>query len=118
MRGACGVADANGLVLREGGRHPRNIVAFMLAGTGLEIKDGPSEEGTDNCLLKWSDDMGVHGGVHESVFDGVEAVGEDVVVSHDAHVACHCRRRLICLSGWRGEEVSQLSFGLFVDVSI
>ena len=62
--------------------------------------------------------MGVHGSIRESVFDGVEVVGEDVVVSRDVHVACHHRRHLICLSGWRGEEVSQLSFGLFVDVSI
>ena len=97
---ACGAADANGLVLRKGGRHPRNIVTLMLAGVWSEVKDGPSKEGTDDRLLKQSDDAGVDGSIHELVLDGVEAVSEDVVVSHDTHVLCHCRRCLICLSGW------------------
>ena len=91
---------------------------FMLAGTWSEVKDGPSEEGMDDCLLEWSDDAGVDGGVHEPVLDGVEAISEDVVVSCDAHVPCHRRRCLICLSGWQREEMGQLSFGLFMDVSI
>ena len=115
---ACGAADANGLMLRKGGRRPRNVVAFMLAGVWPEVEDSPSEEGTDDRLLKWSDDVGVDGGVHESVLDGVEVVSEDVVVSCDVHVSRHRRRCLICLSGWRREEMGQLSFGLFMNVSV
>ena len=80
--------------------------------------DGPSKEGTDDRLLKRSDDVGVDCGVHKSVFDGVEVISEDVVVSCDAHVPHHRGWFLVCLSGWQREEMSQLSFGLFVDVPI
>jgi hypothetical protein len=112
------MADVNGLVLRKGGQCPRNIVVLMLAGAWSEVKDGPSKEGTDDRLLKQSNDAGVDGGVHESVLDGVEAVSEDVVVSRDTHVPRHRRQCLICLSGQRREEMGQLSFGLFMDVSV
>ena len=98
MHGARRAADADGFVLTEGGRSPRDVVAFMLAGVGSEIEDGPSEEGTNDRLLKWGDDAGVNGSVHELIFDGIEAVGKDVVVSRDMHVACHCRWRLVRLS--------------------
>ena len=115
---ACGMANMNGLVLRKGGRCPRNIVTLMLAGAWSEVKDGPFKEGTDDRVLKRSDDAGVDGSVHESVLNGVEAVSEDVVVSCDTHVLRHRRRCLICLSGQRREEMGQLSFGLFMDVSV
>ena len=100
VRSACGTSDTNGLMLRKGGRRPRNIVAFMLTRVWSEVKDGPSEEGADDHLLEQSDDMRVDGGVHKSVLNGVEAVSEDVIVSHDAHVPRHRGRCLICLSGW------------------
>ena len=96
--GACRVADANGFMLGKGGRGPRNVVALMLARAWSEVKDGPSEEGTDDRLLKWGDDAGVDGGVHESIFNGVEAVGEDIVVSRDAHVPHYHRWCLVRLS--------------------
>ena len=104
-RGARRAADVDGLVLGKGGRGPRNVVAFMLAGVWSEVEDGPSEEGMDDRLLKWGDDAGVNGGVHEPVFNGLEAVGEDIVVLCDAHVARYCGWRLIRLSSRRGEEV-------------
>ena len=99
-RGACRAADVNGLMLGEGSRGPEDVVAFMLAGAWSEIEDSPPEEGTDDRLLKWGNDVGVNGGVHEPVFDGVEAVGEDIIVSCDAHIARYCGWRLIRLSGW------------------
>ena len=86
-------------MLREGGRGPRDVVTFMLAGTWSEVEDSPPEKRADNRLLERGNDAGVDGGVHESIFDGVEAVGEDVVVSRDAHIARHRGRRLIRLSG-------------------
>ena len=72
----------------------------------------------DDRLLKRSDDAGVDGGVHESVLDGVETVSEDVVILRDTHVSRHRGRRLICLSGWQGEEMSQLSFCLFMNIAV
>ena len=51
-------------------------------------------------MLKQGDDAGVDDGVHELILDGVEAIGEDVVVPRDAHVACYRGRRLIRLSSW------------------
>ena len=118
MHSACGVTDANRLVLRQGGRHPGNIVVFMLARAWSEEKDGSSEKGMNDGLLKRGNDAGVDGGIHEVILNGVEAVSKDVVVSRDAHVSCHRRWCLICLSGWQREEMCQLSFGLFVDVPI
>ena len=70
-------------------------VPFMLGGAWTKVVDGAPEEGVDDGLLEWSDDMGVDRGVHESIFDGVEAVGKDVVVAHDAHVARDGGRRLV-----------------------
>ena len=89
----------NRFVLEKGSRGPGNIVALVLAGAWLEVKDGPSEEGTDDRLLERGDDAGVDGGIHESIFDGVEAVGEDIVVPHDAHVARYRGQCLVRLSG-------------------
>ena len=95
----CRATDANGLVLREGGRGPRDVVTFMLAGAWSEVEDGPPEKRADNHLLEWGDDAGVDGGIHELIFNGIEAVGEDVVVPRDAHVVCYHGWRLIHLSG-------------------
>ena len=75
--GMRGVSDADGLVLREGGRCPGDIVAFVLAGAWSEIEDGPPQKGADNCLLERGDNAGVDGGVHESVLHSVKTVGED-----------------------------------------
>ena len=97
---ACGArraADADGLVLGEGGRGPRDVVAFVLARAWSEVEDGSPEERVDNRLLEWGDDAGVDSSVHESIFNGVEAIGKDVVVSRDAHVARYRRWRLIRL---------------------
>ena len=105
----CRVADVNGLVLGKGGWRPRDIVTFMLAGAWSEEKDGPSEEGTDNRLLKRSDNAGVDSGVHEPVLDGVETVSEDVVVSHDTHVPRHRGwSDLLVWSAKRGDGPTQL----------
>ena len=98
MRGARRAADADGFVLGEGGWGPRNVVAFMLSGAWPEVENGPSKEGMDDRLLEWGDDAGVNGGVHEPVFDSVEAVGEDIIVPRDAHVARYCGQHLIHLS--------------------
>ena len=87
-------------VLREGGGGPRDVVAFMLSGAWTEVKDGPPEEGANNRLLEWSDDAGVNGSIHESILDGVEAFGEDIIVSRETHVARHRGRRLVGLSSW------------------
>jgi hypothetical protein len=62
--------------------------------------------------------MGMNGGVHESILNGVEMSSEDVIVLCNVHVTrngCWC---LVCVSGWQREKVSQLSFHLFVYVSI
>ena len=117
-RGSHRAANADGVVLRESGRCPRNVVALVLARVWTEIEDGPSEEGANDGLLQWSDNMGVDGGVHESVFDGVKVVSEDVIIPCNTHVLCHCGWCLICLSSWQREEMGQLSFRLFVDVSV
>ena len=87
------------LVLRKGSRSPRNVVVLMLTRTRSEEEDGCPEEGANNHLLKRGDDAGVDGGVHDVVFDGVEAVGEDVVVPCEAHVASHRKWGLVRLSG-------------------
>ena len=100
VRGMRRAADANGLVLGEGGRGPRDVVVFVLARMWSEIEDGPPEKRADDRLLERGDDAGVDGGVHESIFDSIEAGGEDVVVSREAHVARYRGWRLIRLSGW------------------
>ena len=92
--------DANGLVLDEGGSGPRDVIAFMLSRVRMEVEDSPPEERTNDGLLERGDNTGVDGGVHESILDGIKALGEDVVVSREAHVARYCTRRLIRLSGW------------------
>ena len=99
-RGACRAADVDRLVLGEGGRGPRDVVVFVLGGAWLEVKDGSPEKRANNRLLERGNDAGVDGGVHEPIFDGIEVVGEDIVVSRDAHVACYRGWRLIHLSGW------------------
>ena len=86
-RGAHGAADADGLVLREGGRHSGDIVTFVLSRAWSEIENGPSQKGADDCMLKWGDDTGVDGGVHDPVLHGIETVGKDVIVPHNVHVA-------------------------------
>ena len=88
-RGACGAANTDGLVLRKGGRGPGDVVSFVLTRARAEEEDGPSEEGTDDHLLEWGDDTGVDSGVHESVFNGVETIGEEVIVSRETHIAGH-----------------------------
>ena len=105
-------------MLGKGGRRPGNIIAFVLAGAWSKIEDGAPEEGVDDHLLKQGDDAGVDGSVHESVFNGVEVASKDIVVLCDTHVPRHRGWCLICLSGWRRKEMGQLSFGLFVNVSI
>ena len=87
-------------MLGKGGWGPRDVVAFVLAGAWSEIEDGTPEEGMDNRLLEWGDNAGVDGGVHELVFDSIEAVGEDIVVPHDTHVPRDRGGCLIHLSGW------------------
>ena len=104
-RSACGVTNTNRFVLREGGRRPGDVVMFVLTRMWSEVKDSPPEEGMDNRLLQRSDDVGVDGSIHESILDGVEAVSEDIVVPCDAHVPCHRRRCLVCVSGQRREEM-------------
>ena len=84
-RSACRTADANGLVLRKGSRCSRNVVMFVLTRVQSEVKDGSPEEGTDDRLLKRSNDAGVDGGVHESILDSVEAVSEDVTTFTTQH---------------------------------
>ena len=86
MRSACGVANADRLVLREGGRRPGDVVVFVLAGAWSKIENGPFQKGVDDCLLEWGDDMGMDRGVHESILHDVETVGEDIVVPCNAHV--------------------------------
>ena len=77
-------------MLREGGWRPGDIVAFMLTGAWLEIEDGPSQEGTDDCLLEWGDDTGMDSGIHEPVLHGIETVGEDIIVPRNVHVTRDC----------------------------
>ena len=84
--GARGMTDADGVVLSESGWHPGDVVPFMLTRAWLEVEDGTSQKGVDDRLLEWGDNAGVNGGVHESVFYHVEAVGEDIVVLGDVHV--------------------------------
>ena len=50
-------------------------------------------------LLEGGDYTGMDGGVHESILDGVEMSGEDVIVSCNAHVMCNGRWCLVCMSG-------------------
>ena len=100
--GACGTrgaANANRLVLRESSGGPRDIVPFVLGRARMEVEDGSAEKRADDGLLQRRDDVRVDHGVHESILDGVEAFGEDVVVLREAHVACNGGRRLVCLSG-------------------
>ena len=111
-------ADVNGVMLREGGRGPGNVVPFMLTRPWPEIKDSPPQERTNNGLLKGGDDAGMDSGIYEPILDSVKMISKDVIVPCDIHVmhnSCWC---LICMSGRRREEVSQLSFCLFVYVSI
>ena len=96
---ACRVADANRLVLDEGGGSPWNVIAFVLSGAWPEVENGPSEKRVNDGLLEGGDDAGMDGGVHQSILDGVEALGEGVVVSREVHVARHGKRRLVRLSG-------------------
>ena len=105
-RGTRGVAYTNRLVLRERSSGSRDVVSFMLSGARTEIEDGSAEKGADDGLLEWRDDAGVDRGVHETIFDGIEVVGEDVVVTRDAHIMCDSGRCLVRYSGWRGKKVS------------
>ena len=90
----------DGLVLRKGGRGPGDVVALVLTRAQAEEEDGAPEKGTDNRLLERGDDARMDSRVHESVFDGVETIGENVVIPREAHVAGHRKRCLIRLSGW------------------
>ena len=99
MCGMCRVADADGLVLDKGGGGPRDIVVLMLSGARAEVEDGSPEKRADNGLLERGDDARVDGCIHESILDGVKALGENVVVPRETHVACYRGRRLIRLSG-------------------
>ena len=71
----------NWVVLGEGGGGPRDSVALMLSGAWTEVESGPLEKGADDCLLERGDDAGVDGSIHESIFNGIEALGEDIVVT-------------------------------------
>jgi hypothetical protein len=82
-------------MLGESGGGPGDIVSFMLGGARTEVENGSPEKRANNGLLKWSDDAGVDRGVHKSIFDGVEAFSEDVVVSSEAHIVRYGGRRLI-----------------------
>ena len=104
-RSACEATDADRFVLREGGWHPGDIVAFVLTGAWLEIEDGPSQEGTDDRLLERGNDTGMDSSVHEPVLHGVETVGEDIIVPCNAHVGHDRRWCLVCVSSRRGKEV-------------
>ena len=99
-RGARGATNADRFVLDEGGGGPRDVVTFVLSGARLKVENGPSEERTDDGLLEWGDDAGMDGGIHEAILDGVEAFGEDIIVSREAHIARHRGWRLIRLLGW------------------
>ena len=105
-------------MLREGGQGPVDVVPLVLTRMWLEVEDGPPQKGANDSLLKGGDNVGMDGSIHQPILHGVEAVGKDVVVSHDTHVTCDSRWCLICMSGRQGEEVSQLSFRLFVNISI
>ena len=87
MRSARGVTNADGLMLREGGRRPGDIVMFVLTRAWSEIEDGPSQKGMDDRLLKQGNDTGMDSGIHEPVLHDVETAGEGIVVPHNAHVA-------------------------------
>ena len=117
-RGTGRVANVNGVMLREGGWGPGNVVLFMLTGTRPEIKDSPPQERKNDGVLEGGDDAGMDSSVHEPILNGVETISEDIIVLHDTHVTHNSHRCLICMSGWQREEVSQLSFCLFVYVSI
>ena len=116
--GMSGTANVNRVILGEGGQGPGDVVPFMLTRMQPEVKDGPPQKGADDGLLKGGNNAGMDSGIHQSILNGVEAVGEDVIVLHDMHVMHDGHWCLVCMSGWRREEVSQLSFCLFVNVSI
>ena len=86
-------------MLDESGGGPQDVVAFVLSRAWVEVEYGPSKERMDDGLLERGNDAGMNGGVHESIFDGVEVLSEDVVVVREAHVARDHGRCLIHLSG-------------------
>ena len=94
--GACRTTNTNGLVLREGGSGPRDVIAFMLGRARPEIEDSSAKERADDGLLEWSDDAGVDRSVHEAIFDGIEAVSEDIVIARYTHVTRDGGGCLIC----------------------
>ena len=89
----------NGLVLDEGGISPWDVVTLMPSGAWAEKENGSPEKGAHNGLLERGDDAGVNGSVHELIFDGVETLGEDVVVLSETHIPHHRTRCLVRLSG-------------------
>ena len=95
-RGARRVADADRIVLGKCGGGPRDVVSFMLGGVRTEVEDSSPEKGANDGLLEWRDDAGVDRGGHEAILNGVEAVGENVVVARDAHVTRDSGRCLVC----------------------
>ena len=58
------------------------------------------QKGADDCLLKGGNNTGVHSGIHEPVFYGIEMVGKDVVIPRDAHIMRDGRWGLIDGPGW------------------
>ena len=60
----------------------------MLPRVWAEIENMCPQKGADDCLLKGGNNVGVHSGVHEPVFYGIETVGKDVVIPHDVHITC------------------------------
>ena len=96
--GLGGVSNVDGVVLREGGWRPGDVIALVLTGSWAKEEDGHAQKWADNSLLEGGDDAGMDSSVHKSVFDGIEAVGEDIVVPCETHVAGYHERRLVCLS--------------------
>ena len=93
-----GTANMDGIVLREHCQHPRNIVLFMLSWAQVEVKDAGPQKGADYGLLAWRNDAGMDGSIHELVLDGIEAIGENVIVLHDTHITGNSCWRHICMS--------------------